>query len=68
MIVEDEPNIGSLVRTYLQRAGYGVVWVRSGEQALTELPVTRSASSCSISACRGSTASKSAAGSAEPCR
>ncbi len=38
MIVEDEPNIGSLVRTYLQRAGYGVVWVRSGEQALTELP------------------------------
>ncbi len=38
MIVEDEPNIGSLVRTYLQRAGYGVVWVRSGEEALTELP------------------------------
>ncbi|MDQ6730931.1 MAG: response regulator transcription factor, partial [Actinomycetota bacterium] len=25
-------------RTYLQRAGYGVVWVRSGEEALTELP------------------------------
>ncbi len=38
MIVEDEPNIGSLVRTYLQRAGYAVVWVRSGEQALAELP------------------------------
>ncbi len=38
MIVEDEPNIGSLVRTYLQRAGYGVVWVRSGEEALAELP------------------------------
>ncbi len=38
MIVEDEPNIGSLVRTYLQRAGYGVVWVRSGEAALVELP------------------------------
>ena len=38
MIVEDEPNIGTLVRTYLQRAGYGVVWVRSGEAALTELP------------------------------
>jgi DNA-binding response OmpR family regulator len=37
MIVEDEPNIGSLVRTYLQRAGYGVVWVRSGEAALIEL-------------------------------
>jgi DNA-binding response OmpR family regulator len=37
MIVEDEPNIGGLVRTYLQRAGYGVIWVRSGEAALTEL-------------------------------
>ncbi|HET9105136.1 MAG TPA: response regulator transcription factor [Solirubrobacteraceae bacterium] len=37
MIVEDEGNIGTLVRTYLQRAGYTVVWVRSGEEALTEL-------------------------------
>ncbi|MGI9184929.1 MAG: response regulator transcription factor [Solirubrobacteraceae bacterium] len=37
MVVEDEPNIGSLVRTYLERAGYAVVWVRSGEDALTEL-------------------------------
>jgi two-component system, OmpR family, response regulator len=37
MVVEDEPNIGALVRTYLQRAGYAVVWVRSGEDALTEL-------------------------------
>ena len=37
MIVEDEVNIGTLLRTYLQRAGYSVVWVRSGEDALTEL-------------------------------
>ena len=37
MVVEDEPNIGSLVRTYLQRAGYGALWVRSGEEALAEL-------------------------------
>jgi DNA-binding response OmpR family regulator len=37
MLVEDEPNIGALVRTYLQRAGYAVVWVRSGEEALAEL-------------------------------
>jgi len=37
MVVEDEPNIGALVRTYLQRAGYEVLWVRSGEQALVEL-------------------------------
>src|ERR1700690_3497023 len=37
MVVEDEPNIGALVRTYLERAGYKVVWVRSGEEALVEL-------------------------------
>src|SRR5450432_4051853 len=37
MIVEDEPNIGALVRTYLERAGYRALWVRSGEDALTEL-------------------------------
>jgi two-component system alkaline phosphatase synthesis response regulator PhoP len=37
MVVEDEPNIGALIRTYLQRAGYETLWVRSGEDALTEL-------------------------------
>jgi DNA-binding response OmpR family regulator len=37
MVVEDEPNIGALVRTYLHRAGYDVLWVRSGEDALAEL-------------------------------
>jgi DNA-binding response OmpR family regulator len=37
MVVEDEPNIGALVRTYLQRAGYEVLWLRSGEDALVEL-------------------------------
>jgi two-component system, OmpR family, response regulator ResD len=37
MVVEDEPNIGALVRTYLTREGYSVIWVRSGEDALTEL-------------------------------
>jgi DNA-binding response OmpR family regulator len=37
MVVEDEPNIGALVRTYLERAGYHALWVRSGEDALTEL-------------------------------
>jgi two-component system, OmpR family, alkaline phosphatase synthesis response regulator PhoP len=37
MVVEDEPNIGALVRTYLERAGYRALWVRSGEDALTEL-------------------------------
>lgn len=38
LLVEDEQSIGSLVRTYLQRDGFQVVWVRSGEEALTELP------------------------------
>jgi two-component system response regulator ResD len=37
MVVEDEPNIGALVRTYLERAGFRTLWLRSGEQALTEL-------------------------------
>ena len=38
MVVEDEPAIGGLVRTYLERAGYRSLWVRSGEEALAELP------------------------------
>jgi two-component system response regulator ResD len=37
MIVEDEPPIGALLRTYLERAGYAALWVRSGEDALAEL-------------------------------
>jgi len=38
LLVEDEQSIGSLVRAYLQRDGFQVVWVRSGEEALAELP------------------------------
>jgi CheY-like chemotaxis protein len=38
MVVEDEPHIGALVRTYLERSGLAVLWVRSGEAALAELP------------------------------
>ena len=37
LLVEDEDSIGALVRTYLGRDGYRVVWVRSGEEALVEL-------------------------------
>jgi DNA-binding response OmpR family regulator len=37
LLVEDEQNIGSLVRNYLQRDGFDVIWVRSGIDALTEL-------------------------------
>ena len=38
LLVEDEESIGTLVRTYLGRDGYRIVWVRSGEEALAELP------------------------------
>lgn len=37
MVVEDDPNIGALIRTYLGRDGYQALWVRSGEAALAEL-------------------------------
>jgi DNA-binding response OmpR family regulator len=38
LLVEDEESIGTLVRTYLGRDGWRVVWVRTGEEALAELP------------------------------
>jgi DNA-binding response OmpR family regulator len=37
LLVEDDSHIGTLVRTYLQRDGHRVIWVRTGEDALTEL-------------------------------
>jgi DNA-binding response OmpR family regulator len=37
LLVEDEPSVGELVRGYLARDGYRVIWVRSGEDALAEL-------------------------------
>src|SRR5215813_11545080 len=37
LLVEDEPSVGELVRGYLQKSGYRVVWVRSGEEALAEV-------------------------------
>jgi len=37
LLVEDERSIGTLLRGYLERDGYRVVWVRSGEEALIEL-------------------------------
>jgi DNA-binding response OmpR family regulator len=37
LLVEDEGSIGQLLRSYLERDGYRVVWVRSGEDALAEL-------------------------------
>jgi DNA-binding response OmpR family regulator len=38
MVVEDERNIAQLVVTYLQQTGYHVLWLRTGEEALAELP------------------------------
>jgi DNA-binding response OmpR family regulator len=37
LLVEDEPSVGELVRGYLARDGWIVIWVRSGEEALAEL-------------------------------
>jgi DNA-binding response OmpR family regulator len=37
LLVEDEQAIADLVRAYLRRDGFDVVWARSGEQALEEL-------------------------------
>jgi DNA-binding response OmpR family regulator len=36
-VIEDEANIGELVRAYLEREGFAVVWLQSGEEALLEL-------------------------------
>ena len=37
LLVEDEHSIGSMTRGYLERNGYRVVWVRSGEEAIAEV-------------------------------
>jgi len=37
LLVEDEHSIGSMTRGSLERSGWRVVWVRTGEAALAEL-------------------------------
>jgi two-component system, OmpR family, response regulator len=37
LLIEDDHSIGRLVRSYLERSGYRVVWVRSGEEGMIEL-------------------------------
>jgi DNA-binding response OmpR family regulator len=37
LLIEDEQNIGGLLKSYLARDGFQVVWVRSGEDALQEI-------------------------------
>src|SRR5215471_13530275 len=34
--VQDEESVGTLVRTYLDRNGFRVCWLRTGEEALAE--------------------------------
>jgi DNA-binding response OmpR family regulator len=38
LLIEDEESIASLVRAYLERDGYKVVWARNGGDGLAELP------------------------------
>jgi DNA-binding response OmpR family regulator len=38
LLIEDEESIASLVKAYLERDGYKVVWARSGSDGLAELP------------------------------
>jgi DNA-binding response OmpR family regulator len=37
LVVEHDRNIGDLLRTYLERDGYRVLWVRSGEAGVEEI-------------------------------
>src|SRR3989454_3258767 len=37
LLIEDEHNIGTLVRDYVSREGFQVLWVRSGEEGLAEI-------------------------------
>jgi DNA-binding response OmpR family regulator len=37
LLIEDDQSIGRLVRSYLERSGYRVVWVRTGEEGMIEL-------------------------------
>jgi DNA-binding response OmpR family regulator len=37
LLVEDEESIGTLVHDYLEKSGYRIEWVRSGEDALMSL-------------------------------
>jgi DNA-binding response OmpR family regulator len=37
LLIEDEASIGNLVRTYLERDGFAVFWLQSGEEALLAL-------------------------------
>ena len=37
LLVEDDPQVGELVRRFLEREGFAVAWVRFGREALGRL-------------------------------
>jgi DNA-binding response OmpR family regulator len=38
LLVEDDADLGAMVRTHLERAGYRVAWARDGDVAIAESP------------------------------
>jgi two-component system response regulator MtrA len=38
LLVEDDVNLGAIVRAHLERAGYAVAWARNGDLAVAESP------------------------------
>ena len=69
LLVEDEENLASLVRAYLEQEGYRVISAVTGAEALRAVERSRCGSSCSTSTCRTWTGSTSAgrSGPARPC-
>ena len=66
LLVEDEEDIATLVRTYLEKDGFRVIWAARGAEAFAALDRTRSGSRSSTSSFPTPTASTSAAPSAPP--
>jgi CheY-like chemotaxis protein len=58
LVVEDEPSIAQIASDYLRHGGFGVITASNGVDALAQARTQRPISSCSILACRASTASR----------
>ena len=63
LVVDDEQDILELVKYNLEKEGYRVTTVATGEDALGRRAPGRPTSSCSTSCCPASTAWRSAGGS-----
>ena len=70
LVIKDEPQIASLVRDYLEHAGFAVLTASDGSGGLASPARAGPTRSSSTSACRGSTASTSSAPcvATPPCR